>query len=278
MKRLFRVKGIAANLFYLAVACFFAFFLYIGAAERVSVELAEPQHGYEIVTAQEERVEDPAAPIGVRRVYRLEAREGTLCFNIAHHEIRLWLEDQKIYTLTGDAGNRIAENVGSNWCSVDFAREDAGKTVTVELTPMFPAAMGKSPDFWLGDHFAMASGVLRQELPSLVLAALSVLLAWFLATSCFVILDILGERMVLRWLPFLYAVPVSMVVWLIFNSIWFNTRRNYLIISLLMWTALISAVLTVLAAGHSAWTLLALGVPGQIIILVWSRLQNVRKK
>ena len=112
----------------------------------------------------------------------------------------------------------------------------------------------------------------------MVITALSVLLAWFLATSCFVILDILGERMVLRWLPFLYAVPVSMVVWLIFNSIWFNTRRNYLIISLLMWTALISAVLTVLAAGHSAWTLLALGIPGQIIILVWSRLQNVRKK
>lgn len=179
MKRLFRVKGIAANLFYLAVVCFFAFFLYIGAAERVSVELAEPQHGYEIVTAQEERVEDPAAPTGVRRVYRLEAREGTLCFNIAHHEIRLWLEDQKIYTLTGDTGNRIAENVGSNWCSVDFDREDAGKTVTVELTPMFPAAMGKSPDFWFGDHFAMASGVLRQELPSLVLAALSVLLGMF---------------------------------------------------------------------------------------------------
>ena len=37
----------------------------------------------------------------------------------------------------------------------------------------------------------------------MVITALSVLLAWFLATSCFVILDILGERMVLRWLPFL---------------------------------------------------------------------------
>lgn len=113
----------------------------------------------------------------------------------------------------------------------------------------------------------------------MVITALSVLLAWFLATFCFVILDFFGELAgVLRWLPFLYAVPVSMIVWLIFNSIWFNTRRNYLIISLLMWTALISAVLTVLAAGHSAWTLLALGIPGQIIILVWSRLQNVKKK
>ena len=112
----------------------------------------------------------------------------------------------------------------------------------------------------------------------MVITSLSVLLVWFIATFFYVILDILGEQMNLRWLPFLYAVPVSMIVWLVFNSIWFNTRRNYLIISLLMWTALISAVLTVLAAGHSAWTLLVLGVPGQIIILVWSRLQNVKKK
>lgn len=113
----------------------------------------------------------------------------------------------------------------------------------------------------------------------MVITGLSVLLAWFLATFCFVILDFLGELAdMLRWLPFLYAVPVSMIVWLIFNSIWFNTRRNYLIISLLMWTVLIATAISLLAAGFSAWTLLVLGIPGQVIILVWSRLQKVKKK
>ena len=112
----------------------------------------------------------------------------------------------------------------------------------------------------------------------MVITSLSVLLVWFIATFCYVILDILGEQMRLRWLPFLYAVPVSMIVWLIFNSIWFNTRRNYLIISLLMWTVLLSIVISLLAAGFSAWTLLVLGIPGQVIILMWSRLQSVKKK
>lgn len=112
----------------------------------------------------------------------------------------------------------------------------------------------------------------------MVITSLSVLLVWFIATFCYVILDILGEQMRLCWLPFLYAVPVSMIVWLIFNSIWFNTRRNYLIISLLMWTALISVVISLLAAGFSAWTLLVLGIPGQVIIFVWSRLQSIKKQ
>jgi transcriptional regulator with XRE-family HTH domain len=110
-----------------------------------------------------------------------------------------------------------------------------------------------------------------------VITALSVLLAWFIATFCFVMLDILGKQMVLRWLPFLYAVPVSMIVWLVFNSIWFNTRRNYMIISLLMWTVLLSIVISLLAAGFSAWTLLVLGIPGQVIIFVWSRLQSTKR-
>ena len=112
----------------------------------------------------------------------------------------------------------------------------------------------------------------------MVITSLSVLLVWFIATFFYVILDILGEQMNLRWLPFLYAVPVSMIVWLVFNSIWFNTRRNYLIISLLMWTALISVVVSLLAAGFGAWTLLVLGIPGQVIIWVWSRLQSTKKK
>ena len=112
----------------------------------------------------------------------------------------------------------------------------------------------------------------------MVITSLSVLLVWFIATFFYVILDILGEQMALRWLPFLYAIPVSMIVWLVFNSIWFNTRRNYLIISLLMWTTLISIVISLLAAGFSAWTLLVLGIPGQIIILMWSRLQSTKKK
>ncbi len=109
----------------------------------------------------------------------------------------------------------------------------------------------------------------------MVITSLSVLLVWFIATFFYVMLDILGEKLPLRWLPFLYAVPVSLVVWLIFNSIWFNPRRNFLIISLLMWTTLLSVVISLLAAGFPAWTLLALGIPGQIIILVWSRLQSI---
>lgn len=109
-----------------------------------------------------------------------------------------------------------------------------------------------------------------------VVTLLSELIVWFAATIGFVVVDLIWPRHSAEWLSFVYAVPVSMIVWLVFNSIWFNTRRNYLIISLLMWSLLLAVALTVLAFGRTAWQLLFLGIPGQIAILIWSR-YNIRR-
>ncbi len=105
-----------------------------------------------------------------------------------------------------------------------------------------------------------------------VITTLSVLLVWFVATLTYVMIDVIVSQVKIHWLVFLYAIPVSMIVWLVFNSIWFNTRRNYFIISALTWSTLLSAVLTLMVFSISAWQILFLGIPGQIIIFIWSRL------
>lgn len=101
---------------------------------------------------------------------------------------------------------------------------------------------------------------------------LAVLSVWLLAVAAFVLLTLLptfkGE-----WLAFVAAVPVSCVVWLVLNSVWFNRRMNYGIISLLMWSILVLVHLSVLLAGNGLWQLYLLGVPGQVMILFWSKLR-----
>ena len=107
-----------------------------------------------------------------------------------------------------------------------------------------------------------------------VVTVLSILLVWLVATLCFVSLDIICPEAKAKWLSFVYGVPVTMIVWLVFNSIWFNRRRNYLIISLLMWSVLASLFLTLTAVGYPLWKFFLLGIPGQIAILVWSKFQR----
>lgn len=105
-----------------------------------------------------------------------------------------------------------------------------------------------------------------------VITTLSVLLVWFVAVLIYVLIDVIAAGLKVHWVTFLLAIPISMIVWLVFNSIWFNPRRNYLIISLLMWSGLVCIVLTLLVFHIVAWQLLLLGIPGQISIILWSKL------
>ena len=111
-----------------------------------------------------------------------------------------------------------------------------------------------------------------------LITGMSVLLVWFVATFCFVTTDFAVSNVKLHWLSFIWAAPVSMVVWLVFNSIWFNKKRNFLIISLLVWSFIISLFLTLLPFGLYFWQSFILGVPAQIMILMWSGLRIKRKR
>lgn len=104
---------------------------------------------------------------------------------------------------------------------------------------------------------------------------MSVLLVWLVATVVFVIFDMVPEGITAHWIIFIYAVPASMILWLVMNSIWFNRRWNYPIISLLMWTILASVYISVWQfAMYNAWIIFMLGIPGQAIIVMWSRLKQ----
>ncbi len=107
-----------------------------------------------------------------------------------------------------------------------------------------------------------------------VVTTLSILLVWLVCTTIFIALDIICPGAKGKWLSFVYGIPASMIVWLVFNSIWFNRRRNYWIISFLMWSVLACIFLTLTAMGYPMWKFFLLGVPGQIAIYVWSRFNH----
>ena len=107
-----------------------------------------------------------------------------------------------------------------------------------------------------------------------IISAMSVLAVWLAALLIYVLMDIVSLSSLIHWVSLLYAVPASMVVWLIFNSIWFNRRRNFLIISLMMWTLIAAVHINATVLGFNVWQLYLLGIPGQIGIFLWSGLKK----
>ena len=104
---------------------------------------------------------------------------------------------------------------------------------------------------------------------------MSVLLVWIAALVLFIVFDTASLDYRSNWVVFACAVPASFIVWLVMNSIWFNRRRNYLIISLLMWSLLALIYIPILLfAERNLWLIFSLGIPGQAIIIMWSRLKQ----
>lgn len=117
------------------------------------------------------------------------------------------------------------------------------------------------------------------------ITGISILLVWLIATTVFVIMQSILSNTAdptdfypLHWLAFVYAIPVTMIVWLVFNSIWFDRHRNFLIISLLMWTVIAAVYFTLLPLGINVWLIFLLGLPGQVIIVMWSKLRYRKEK
>lgn len=106
-----------------------------------------------------------------------------------------------------------------------------------------------------------------------IIAGISILLVWLAATIAFVIVDLVCGTSARNWTAFLYGVPASMIVLLVFNSLWFNPRRNFLLVSVLMWSVLACIHISLLLLGFNIWIIYILGIPGQAIILLWSGLK-----
>ena len=107
----------------------------------------------------------------------------------------------------------------------------------------------------------------------LIITLMAIVIVWFLAVFVFFLgTSVSGKNL---WQSFLVAVPVSSVVALVFNSIWGKGKWNYIIISVLIWSALITIYILLLK--YNIFTIFLLGIPGQTSVILWSRLQIGRK-
>ena len=95
---------------------------------------------------------------------------------------------------------------------------------------------------------------------------------WALALFMFVLLWILGK---IYWLIFVFAVPVSLVTWLVLNSIWNGGKYNFYIISGLLLSILVAIYLSFLP--QNWWQLFLLLIPGELIAFLSFHIKIRRK-
>lgn len=108
----------------------------------------------------------------------------------------------------------------------------------------------------------------HQNRNHLIITLLSCSVVWLIATILFVSLGLHQKDTQNLWIIFAYAIPVTMVVLLVFNSLWGKPKLNFLIITILVWSILLSVYLSLWS--YNPWLIFIIGIPVQLIILLWS--------
>ena len=105
----------------------------------------------------------------------------------------------------------------------------------------------------------------------IVVTLLAVCAVWIIATTLFVILTLFD---ISYPLCFLWAVPLSCIVLIVFNSIWGKFKYLFPILTVLLWSLLVCIHVQILIV-ENIWPIYFLGIPLQIAIILWDAL--VRK-
>lgn len=104
----------------------------------------------------------------------------------------------------------------------------------------------------------------------LAISLLAVLMVWLIATVCFVYSRITFNDNL--WEVFLWAIPVSCVVGIVFNSIWGKKFFNFILISIMLWSTLLCVFLQFIE--YNMWLVFIVGIPMQIGIILWSNIHR----
>ena len=120
-----------------------------------------------------------------------------------------------------------------------------------------------------------------RTLRRIIIILCSVGLCWLVAVALFVIIGIFAPGLKFTWLAFLYAVPASAIVVLVFSCVWGYKAVRVISVSVLIWTVLACTYLTAYAFGQNIWLIFLTGIPLQVLALFffvwWKRAHFFRK-
>ena len=97
---------------------------------------------------------------------------------------------------------------------------------------------------------------------------LSVGIVWLVATVIFFFFRIITENLFKEWLIFIYALPISAVVLVVFTSVWWGKLPRFLAVSALVWTIPISIFLSFISIPNM-YTIFVVAAVVQVLAIFW---------
>lgn len=109
----------------------------------------------------------------------------------------------------------------------------------------------------------------RDEVNRWMIMIMSAGLCWLVAVVIYVFLSLIEADPEYTWLIFMYAIPAMFIVLVVFSCIWKYYVLRTVTASAIVWTSILALYLSFRPLTRMAYFLFFLGIPIQILLLLW---------
>ena len=137
-------------------------------------------------------------------------------------------------------------------------------TVTAQLAEIF----GLTVDDMLADKPRRRLMTTRNKI---IITILSIGIAWLVATVLFFLFELISPNAYNWWLLYIYAIPTSAIVGIVFSCAWWKKIHIFASISTLIWSIALCIMLTVSAYVHEPkiYLIFIVAAVVQILTVLW---------
>ncbi len=194
------------------------------------------------------------------------------------------LDDLKVITASNIINLRTAKGMTQAELGelLNYSDKSVSKWERAEAVPdayvlkKMSEIFGVSVDYLLSSHDAWEPPEIFKEAErgfhSKVITAVALAGIWTLAFFVYIIGWLLESNW---WLLFVYALPVSLITFLVLNSVWEKGKNNRHIIYALVASVFLAAYLTFIE--FNPWQILLLLVPAELIVFLSFRIKKPHK-
>ena len=196
----------------------------------------------------------------------MDERKATIASNL----IRLRLAAGMTQAELGEKLNYSDKSI-SKW-------ERGDVTADVFVLMQIAGIFGVDVDYLLKPHNEIEPAIYNKPAAQStrttnMITLVTILGIWTMALFVFVILWICG---MVVWLVFVYAVPVSLITFLVLNSVWNGGQKNRYIIAALVLSIIATVYLTFYA--RNLWQLWLLAIPSLLLVFLGANIYRSAQK
>ncbi len=106
------------------------------------------------------------------------------------------------------------------------------------------------------------------KIKSIMIPTLANCIVWLVALISFLVLSSAFEGVVRSWLPFIVAIPVTFILYLVFACVYKNLLMQFVSISAVIWTTLLTVAVFLMGILKTASYVYLVGIPIQTAFIL----------